>query len=80
MFPHLLLFDHIRSRNVDEDVIKGIERTIMMTTSSPIIKHTHTRICACFDQVIFTSVLDRDIHKSNVHFISNSSSFNNCGE
>ena len=25
MFPHLLLFDHIRSRNVDEDVIKGIE-------------------------------------------------------
>jgi len=44
MFPHLLLFDHIRSRNVDEDVIKGIcrerERTIMMTTSSPIIKHT----------------------------------------
>jgi hypothetical protein len=42
MFPHLLLFDHIRSRNVDEDVIKGLERTIMMTTSSPIIKHTHT--------------------------------------
>jgi hypothetical protein len=26
MFPHLLLFDHIRSRNVDEDVRKGIER------------------------------------------------------
>ena len=61
MFPHLSLFDHIRSRNVDEVMIKELGENNYddnFISNYKTQMHTRTRVflCECFYQVIIISV------------------------